>query len=106
MKYIATKCCCGAITIEDKEGTFSNSMTKKTFEKEFNDTEIEFEEGEYSNCNHCVNHWGIDICGCGSGEKVGECKEGLYECKNNIASQIKFQRNKSIIEVIKKRGHF
>lgn len=49
---------------------------------------------------------GIDLCGCGSGEKVGECEESFDECKNNIASQIKFQQNKSIIEVIKERGHF
>lgn len=49
-------CCCGAITITDEESTFSNSMTKETFEKEFNN--IEIEEGEFSNCNHCVNNWG------------------------------------------------
>lgn len=23
--------------------------------------------------HHCVNHWGIDLCECGSGEPVDEC---------------------------------
>ena len=27
-------------------------------------------------CNHCINHWGIDLCDCGSGEKPGECSCG------------------------------
>lgn len=27
-------------------------------------------------CDHCVNHWGIDLCGCGSGQKVGKCECG------------------------------
>lgn len=27
-------------------------------------------------CNHCVNHWGIDLCECGSGEEVGKCNCG------------------------------
>lgn len=27
-------------------------------------------------CDHCVNHWGIGLCGCGSGQKVGKCECG------------------------------
>ena len=27
-------------------------------------------------CNHCVNHWGLDLCACGSGQPVGDC----YTC--------------------------
>lgn len=34
----------------------------------------------YSNCNHCVNHWGLDLCRCGSGESVEECTNDLSEC--------------------------
>lgn len=32
------------------------------------------------NCNHCVNHWGVDLCGCGSGAYLGECENDLPEC--------------------------
>ena len=27
-------------------------------------------------CNHCVNHYGIDLCECGSGKAVGKCECG------------------------------
>lgn len=81
----AKKCQCGAITV-DGDG-FSNSMTLKTFNKEF--PELTIADNEYCNCNHCVNHWGIDLCGCGSGEPVGQCDGGFHECENNIASQEK-----------------
>jgi len=42
---------------------------------------------DWGNCNYCVNHWGIDLCGCGSGEKVGECDNDFQECLNNIPMQ-------------------
>lgn len=29
-------------------------------------------------CNWCVNHWGLDICACGSGEPFETC-EGEYD---------------------------
>jgi hypothetical protein len=34
-------------------------------------------KGEYANCNYCVNHWGIDLCACGSGEHYTKCNEAL-----------------------------
>ena len=32
-------------------------------------------------CNHCVNHYGLDLCGCGSGEEFGKSNNGFDECK-------------------------
>ncbi len=31
-------------------------------------------------CDHCVNHYGLDICACGSGEPFWECDNGFEEC--------------------------
>ncbi len=75
---IVVKCECGAITINNDEGDWS--MTVETFEREFPDLE-QPTRPQYGNCNHCVNHWGIDLCGCGSGEPVGECDGDFDQCK-------------------------
>jgi hypothetical protein len=72
-------CECGAVSIELDKGHYS--MTAETFEKVFGFT---VNTGLYVNCNHCINNWGIDLCGCGSGEPFGECKEGYPECKKPI----------------------
>lgn len=90
----ATKCQCGAITISD--GSFSNSMTEETFDNLSEVLEVTFTTNVFSNCNHCVNHWGIDLCGCGSGEPVGECQEGLSDCINNIPAETMFEKREFI----------
>ena len=47
----------------------SNSMFWETFEK------LDLDAGDATwlhqscCCNHCVNHWGIDLCECGSGAR-------------------------------------
>lgn len=75
------KCLCGAITFYEENVTYSckQSNIKKFFPnmdlrriKRLNTT---------CNCNHCVNHYGLDLCGCGSGEKFGKCKEGFPDCE-------------------------
>lgn len=54
----------------------SNSMFWETFEK------LDLDAGDATwlhqscCCDHCVNHWGIGLCGCGSGQKVGKCECG------------------------------
>lgn len=70
-----SECNCGAITVYHDNGA-SNSMFRKTFEQLSLDiTGVEKLPLAYC-CNHCVNHWGIDLCECGSGEPVGECECG------------------------------
>lgn len=35
-------------------------------------------------CDHCVNHWGIDLCECGSGARVGECECGSQKAHDTL----------------------
>lgn len=88
MKIISySKCECGAITINFDNGA-SNSMYKKTAKA------IGIDLRKYKRltttycCDHCVNHWGIDLCECGSGEEVGKCSCGSKNAHDNFG--IKF----------------
>ena len=31
-------------------------------------------------CDYCVNHYGVDLCACGSGEHYNHCKNGFSVC--------------------------
>lgn len=62
----AKQCKCGAVTVITDD--FSNSMPIEMFEKEF--PNISLEPDKFYSCNYCVNKYGVDLCGCGSGEKV------------------------------------
>ena len=79
-----TKCSCGAITVEINGQNYS--MSSETFDKTFPDLCSGDYEVTWSSCNHCVNHWGIDLCGCGSGEPFGECDNNFEECENPAQS--------------------
>lgn len=69
-------CSCGAIHIWINDVMYS--MSHDTFiEKYGQGHDI---ERKFGNCNHCVNHWGIDLCACGSGEPVAECDGGCDVC--------------------------
>jgi hypothetical protein len=73
--YYLAICECGAITVTTTEREFS--MTAETFLKRYG---FEVQTHQYTSCNHCVNHWGLDLCACGSGKPVDECDEGFDEC--------------------------
>lgn len=84
------KCVCGALTFE-REHDIGYSVEQEhaavffpELPKVFFDC-LEKQVPEYCNCNHCVNHWGLDLCACGSGEHTGNCPEELFEC--GISSQ-------------------
>lgn len=34
----------------------------------------------FYSCDYCVNKYGTDLCGCGSGRKWGTCTEDYDEC--------------------------
>ena len=75
-------CRCGAVTIEVGEvgQTAHNSMSRETFDTLYGPVmAIPTDARRYTHCNHCVNHWGIDICACGSGEPAGKC-DNDYDC--------------------------
>ncbi len=101
----AKKCVCGAVTVDyvNEDGEqISSSIPEDLFHIYFPCAEIE--EEEYHSCNYCINHYGIDLCACGSGMKVDECNEGFEVC-GTPAQQIGV-RQPSIIEVIAERGYF
>ena len=67
-----SRCQCGAITLQFENGA-TNSMFESTRKKlKLSLRGVKGQTTTYC-CNHCVNHWGIDLCECGSGEKVGKC---------------------------------
>jgi hypothetical protein len=74
----ASKCRCGALTVEIDGNDYS--MSSETFNKTFPQSNSADYEVIWHNCNHCVNHWGIDLCGCGSGEPFGNCDNNMEEC--------------------------
>lgn len=66
MKIISyQKCNCGAITVQYENGA-SNSMYFETFNQLALDISQAQEIPQSYCCDHCVNHWGIDLCECGS----------------------------------------
>lgn len=78
-------CICGAVTFErEQESSWSVSLENAScFFPELPPAFFEMLHsfaGEYSNCNHCINHWGLDLCACGSGEVPEECDGGFTEC--------------------------
>ena len=69
------RCECGAMTIFFTNGG-QVSMSEETFEKitgTVPNKEDKYIGQLWCNCNHCVNHWGIDLCVCGSGVHPDEC---------------------------------
>lgn len=82
-------CECGAVTITIDNSDYS--MPKEMFEKKsgsledaLENTPKQNEVQKFFNCNYCVNGWGIDLCACGSGEKVGECDNDLDDCGQSM----------------------
>lgn len=78
VQYIQ-ECQCGAMTVTFDNGA-TNSMCRETFERIGFDGERS--HVKFFHCNHCVNHWGIDLCECGSGQPVGRC-----DCGSDKASE-------------------
>ena len=78
-------CVCRTITFE-REQEVSWSVSLETAPCFFPELSRAFFEtlhslaGEYSYCIHCVNHWCLDLCACGSGENPEECDGGFAEC--------------------------
>lgn len=77
-------CSCGAVTITMDGNDYS--MPKEMFEEKYgsldNSSELPDQVKdiqEYFQCNYCVNGWGLDLCACGSGEKMDEC-DNEHDC--------------------------
>ena len=80
------KCECGAVTATINGQDYS--MPVSEFEGLYGALE-DFSEvmlpQTWGSCNYCVNHWGTDLCACGSGEKADEC-DCEFDC-NGIPMQ-------------------
>ena len=93
------RCQCGAVTVWFENGA-SNSMYEKTRKKYgLNLRGVKRLQDSYC-CNHCVNHYGIDLCECGSGEEVGKCDCGSNKAMEELG--IKFDSFAKIIENFRK----
>lgn len=75
------KCSCGAITIVMDDGN-EYSCKQTNLRKYFPNIDLRklTKYQETYCCNHCANRYGLDLCGCGSGEEYGRCENGLEEC--------------------------
>ncbi|MBP5458491.1 MAG: hypothetical protein J6Y37_18520 [Paludibacteraceae bacterium] len=82
-----SKCKCGAFTLFFANGA-DTSMYEETLDGLGIDLSGVEEYPTTMSCNHCVNHWGIDLCCCGSGEKVGECDCGSNESFETLGERI------------------
>ena len=77
-----SKCSCGAITLHMSDNKTSYSCkedTLKIFLPNLDLITIERLQNSYC-CDHCVNHYGLDLCGCGSGEEYFKCTNGFDVC--------------------------
>ena len=90
-----SKCSCGAITLWFENGA-SNSMFIETFETLNIDLSHAQEYQTSYCCDHCVNHWGIDLCKCGSGERVGECDCGSNNAHDTLG--VKFDSFEALLK--------
>lgn len=74
------KCNCGAITIITSEKEVSCSM--KNLKKFFENLDLRkiTKYPKVYACNHCVNHYGLDLCSCGSGEEPDKCTNDFDMC--------------------------
>lgn len=82
MKYISySRCQCGAVTVQTDLGTYSClEINRQKFFPGLDLRKIRRFPNSYC-CDHCVNHYGLDLCGCGSGEAYGKCDNELEECQ-------------------------
>lgn len=78
-----TKCVCGAITLFGEDGR-SYSVSTKNLKRFFPSIDLRKVHRKYNGetycCNHCLNHYGLDLCACGSGEPYETCRAGHKEC--------------------------
>lgn len=75
-----SRCQCGAITIITDQGDYS--CKARNLSKFFPDTDLRKLKRFHETfaCNHCVNHYGLDLCGYGSGEPFGKCDNSFEAC--------------------------
>ena len=85
---------CGAITIyfyNDSNSSMSMATKRKL---DIDLRKIRRNKNTYA-CNYCINHWGIDLCSCGSGKRVGH-----FDCGSNNPIEFFGEKYDSFQEMI------
>lgn len=81
------RCICGAITLVTDDGR-NFSCEESNFDRFFSGIDLNDlkQEADTFFCNHCVNHYGLDLCACGSGEAPENCGNGFDCCGHPMQS--------------------
>ncbi len=75
-----SKCACGAVTVDMNGISYScRWRDRKKYFPGLDFRRLRRDPTSYA-CNHCINHYGLDLCGCGSGERFGHCHNKYHEC--------------------------
>lgn len=91
MDITYSRCLCGAITIYLPTGeSYSCRKSNKAHLMPDIDLRKASRLPDSYLCDHCVNHYGLDLCGCGCGATVGRCRNNLPA--SNIPMQILYGR--------------
>lgn len=72
---------CGAVTLTIGGGSFS--MSRRTFRDLYGVTLHalrKYHPVRMFSCDWCVNHFGIDLCSCGSGRPFQKCHDDPRTC--------------------------
>lgn len=81
------RCKCGAISLMTYDGrTFS--CHEKNMDRFFHGVDLSVLEELPTtfSCDWCVNHYGLDLCACGSGVDYEDCDNGLDCCNRPMQS--------------------
>lgn len=95
MKHISySRCIYGAITVKTDVGTYScKGSNKKKFFPGLDLRKIpRVPQVKSYCCDYCVNHYGLDLCGCGSGLPFGKCNGKFPECKKPMQKLGEYQK--------------
>jgi len=89
-----TKCVCGAVSIFANDGrVYSCKCRNLKKYAPFIDLRKLKRYQTTCCCDHCTgNHFGLDLCGCGSGEPFGRCKNHLPECNRPMQMLNEYDR--------------
>lgn len=78
------KCVCGALTLQTSNKQVS--VKPENASEFFPEMNVAFWDAfekiipNWCHCDHCVNHYGLDLCACGSGEKPEDCDADFEMC--------------------------